>query len=616
MSESEHYIALHKRLLTFSHSEGFVRLSRRDKLDELAVLCCELLDVRRASVWQLSHDQLRLDLETLYDQQSGPSHERLHLLQKDHPEYFNAMLSERIIDAVDAYNDPRTSSFGEAYLPAVNVNSMLDAPVFDHGEIFGVICLESSAKREWSVAEMAFACAVADTISLINTYEAWQQSQQELDYVTHFDDLTGLSNQRSLQKRLSHLVRHSASQDKVEPFALAWINIDKLKQINEGLGQEVGNEAIVLTANKLRQLLVRGKDKIARIGGNEFAVIIRNTHRRESLERTVEEFIDQMLKPLTLPSVNVPVTLSAGVCVYPEDGRDGSTLMRHAEAAMYQAKESGHNCAQFFNARISQQARAKFTLERELRRALETQGLDVFYQPIFATNDYRLMGVEALVRWRHHSKGLLTPDEFLPLAKSAGLIYQLDSAVIQCVCRDLKAMQRDGFHMPKVSINLSAEQVRHPDLASHIAQWLDQYKIRGEQLEFEVIEDIVQHDSQQLLRSLQALVSLGPTLAIDDFGTGYSSLSRLKHLPFHKLKIDRSFVRELPHNIQDCAIVKSIVALAKGLGMQVVVEGVETAEQRDWLSRHNVDFLQGYLLGRPMPLHELRDSQLAKAASA
>ncbi|MDO3381732.1 putative bifunctional diguanylate cyclase/phosphodiesterase [Gilvimarinus algae] len=615
MDESEHFIDLHKQLMALSHSEGFIRLSRRDKLDELIQLCSRLLEVERASVWQLSNEHLSLDLETLFDSAWGLTHERVGLLQKNHQDYFNALLRERVIDVTDVYKDLRTRSFTEDYLPSQKILSMLDAPIFDHGQIYGVLCLESRHRRQWPLAEIAFVCAVADTISLINTYEAWQQSQQELDYVTHFDDLTGLSNHRALQKRLSHLVRPE-QDERCEAFALAWINIDKLKQINEGLGQNIGDDIIVLVASKLRQLLVRGKDKVARIGGNEFAVVIRDPKRSDSLERTVEEFLDQLLKPLSLPELRLQVTLSAGVCFFPEDGRDASTLMRHAEAAMYQAKKDGPGSARFFNAKISQQARAQFALERELRRALDMQSLDVYYQPIVAADGYSLAGAEALVRWHHPERGLLAPAEFLPLAKAAGMMYDIDKTVISRVCRDLNSLSCCGIHLPRVAINLSAEQVLHPGLSANIAQLLDHFQIVGDQLEFEITEDVIQHDSKQLRRSLQALASLGPTLSIDDFGTGYSSLSRLKHLPFAKLKIDRSFIQDLPGNLDDCAITESIIGLARGLNMKVVAEGVETTEQLRWLAGQRVDFLQGYKIGRPMPLSELRDSYLANLASA
>lgn len=616
MSESNLFINWHKRLMAFTHGQDFVRLSRRDKLDTLCQLACDLLQVKRASVWHLSRDQLRLDLETLHIDGVGPNHDAVHLLQKEHPEYFNALLSERVIDACDAHKDARTQSFATHYLGSVGVKAMLDAPIFAHGKIFGVFCLEASERRQWSLAELAFCCTLADTVSLINTYEAWQVSQQELDYVTHYDDLTGLSNHRSLHKRIKHLISPQHSNDQPQPFALAWINIDKLKQINEGLGQEMGDLVIQLAANRLRQLPVRGKDKIARLDGNQFALIIRSTGRHENLERILEEFIDQILKPLPLPDNSHAVTMSAGLCIFPEDGLDGVTLLRHAEAAMHQAKQQGANCALFFNANISRHARAQFNLEQELRRSLDEHELEVYYQPIINSKSGSISGAEALVRWPHPRLGLLTPNDFLPLAKRAGLSQQLDTVVIHQVCRDLIALSESSFSLPKVAINLSAEMVKTPELPGIVAQLLDYYKIDGQQLEFEVIEDTVQDDSRNLLRSLQALANLGPTLSIDDFGTGYSSLSRLKHLPFHKLKIDRSFIRELPDNTQDCAIVKSIVSLAKSLDMQVVAEGVETQQQQDWLSQQRIEYMQGYAIAKPMPLDDLKIHFLAEVQSA
>jgi predicted signal transduction protein with EAL and GGDEF domain len=361
---------------------------------------------------------------------------------------------------------------------------------------------------------------------------------------------------------------------------------------------------------------VRGKDKIARTGGNEFALIIRNSGQRQNLERTTEELLDQLLKPLAIYEHKIQVTLSAGVCFYPDDGADADTLLRHAETAMHQAKERGHNTARFFNAQISREARARFTLERQLRKATENGSLSVLYQPIVAADSRRIVSAEALVRWQHPEHGLLSPAEFLPLAKAAGMMYDIDKAVISRVCEDIYTLGCSGLQLGQVAINLGAEQVLHPHLPRNIAALLTHFNIAGHQLEFEVTEDVIAHDSAELQHSLQALVQLGPGLSIDDFGTGYSSLSRLKHLPFSKLKIDRSFIQDLPGDKDSGAIVQSIIGLARGLNMKIVAEGVETDAQARWLAERGVDYLQGFKFSRPISLDELRSNYLSAAVSA
>lgn len=614
MGESEHFIDLHKRLVALRHNRDFITLDKAHQLIELITLCSTLLDIDRVSVWRLESDLNSLSLEVLLDREHGICHKAVQIEQSDHQAYFRALLDERIIDAVDAHTDLRTRSFTRNYLQPNNIVSMLDVPIFDHGKLYGVVCLEARVRIDWTLSSIAFVSAIADTLSLINTYEAWQQSQQELDYVTHYDDLTGLSNARALQKRISVLTKNTPNRH--NSFSLIWLNIDKLKQINQGLGQSVGDQIITAVARKLRQLPIHGKDKVARTGGNEFALIIRSTGRRQSLERTTEELLEQLLKPLVMSEHKIQVTLSAGVCFYPEDGADVNTLLRHAETAMHQAKDRGHNNARFFNAQISREARARFTLERQLRKAIESTSLTVLYQPIVAARGHHLVSAEALVRWQHPEHGWLTPAEFLPLAKNAGFMYDLDKAVISRVCEDIYRLSCSGIHLAQVAINLGVEQVLHPNLARNIATLLTHYNIPGDQLEFEITEDVIAHDSIELQRSLQALVQLGPGLSIDDFGTGYSSLSRLKHLPFSKLKIDRSFIQDLPGDKDSIAIAQSIIGLARGLNLRIVAEGVETDAQARWLAEREVDYLQGFKFSRPVSIEELRSNYLGTAASA
>jgi diguanylate cyclase (GGDEF)-like protein len=614
MGETELFIQLHKRLVALRHSASFIALDRGRQLIELMTLCSELLEVDRVSVWQLTDNSQQLHLEMRYDRKQGLSVESSRIHRSQHQAYFDALLSERIIDAEDACSDWRTVSFLADYLQPRGIVSMLDAPIFDQGALYGAICLESHLPRSWSLESIALVVAIADTISLLNTYEAWQQSQQALDYITHFDDLTGLSNTRALEKRLINLTCGNNKQH--EPFALAWLNIDKLKQVNQGLGQNVGDQVILAVANHLRHLLVRGKDKIARTGGNEFALIIRSGGQQHSLERTIEELLDQLLKPLQMSEHRVEVTLSAGVCFYPDDGSDSGTLMRHAEIAMHQAKERGHNRARFFNAQVSREARDRFTLERQLRNAIHNGQLTVLYQPIVAAAGHRLTGVEALVRWHHPQHGWLSPAEFLPLAKASGLMYEVDDAVIHQVCADIFTLNQCGIDLPYVAINLGAEQVLHPKLASKVSKLLKRYQIRGQQLEFEVTEEVIAHDSQELQQSLQQLVKLGPRLSIDDFGTGYSSLSRLKNLPFSKLKIDRSFVQDLPHDQSSTQITQSIIGLGRGLNMAIVAEGVETDAQARWLLEQGTDYLQGFKFSRAISMDELRSNYLGASALA
>ncbi|MHA7879295.1 MAG: sensor domain-containing phosphodiesterase [Saccharospirillum sp.] len=604
MDSHQTFIDYHASLMQLSHRKAFTNDSRQGKLVALAELGCRLLNVQRFSVWQLNMDASAIDCELLYRQIDGVDPNPMRLERTDNPKYFEALLEARVIDAHQARTDERTKTFSEFYLQPNGIQAMLDAPVFNNGRLSGVICLESTQSRHWSLPEISFVAAIADTISLTNTYEAWLYSQEQINYLSHFDDLTGLPNLRAVQKRLSHLL--DTAGPPAEPCALLWIDLDRLKAINDGMGQLAGNRIINEIARRLRELFIPGKDKIARVGGDEFILLIRHRLDRSSLSHlcsTVQETINQ---PVQLTDQKASLTASIGVARYPEDAQSGSALLRCAETAMYHAKETGRASHQFFNSDLEINARQRFQMEAQLRNAINRNQLSVFYQPIMDARSKQVVGVEALVRWQHPQRGWLTPIEFLPLAQISGLMVSLGDAVFRCVCLDIQSARRSGQPLPLVSINLAPEQLHDRHLPERLARTLAEFDIQGADLEFEIIEDALKDHTQSLQQTLQGLIELGSRLSIDDFGTGYSSLARLKHLPFSKLKIDRAFVKDLVNNQDDRAIVRSIIGMAEGLGLSVVAEGVETEAQQDWLLEQGCEFLQGYLYSKAMPLASLR----------
>jgi len=570
MDPNQQFIEYHQALMKLCHDKAFIQDTRRNKLSALTSLCASLLDVDRVSVWWLQSGGNDLESEVLYRSHDGHSFEPAFLTRLGNPAYFDALMKARIINASDARQDPRTQAFNDHYLATTSIQSMLDAPIFDAGQLSGVICLEALQPRDWSLADMSLATAIADTISLINTHEAWSQSQQQLDYVTHFDSLTGMPNLNSLRDRLHHITRQET------PFALLWIDLDRIKAINDGMGQMVGNEIIGEVANRLRHLSIPGKDKIARVGGDEFIMLIRRQTDQTHLHHLSQSILNTLSAPMQVHDQLIAITASIGVSIWPSDGQDSDTLLKHAEAAMYHAKENGRSQTQFFNSSISADARSRFQLESQLRQAIRNQQLDVHYQPIVRAGDGELVQLEVLVRWNHPIHGLLPPIRFLDLARTAGLMPDLGMVVMQRACDHLRQAQQAGIQLPQLAINLSPEQLLDPELPNRLKEVYEAYGLSGDYFDFEVTEDVIKADTENLRTVLKQLVDQGSGLSIDDFGTGYSSLARLKHLPFAKLKIDRSFVKELPHDRDDCAITLSILGLARGLGMAVVAEGVET----------------------------------------
>lgn len=615
MRDSDTLVTHHKALMELSHDTTFIDQPRTQRLADLTGLCARLLGIERVSVWRFPPEHDLIGCEWLHDQKlpaqatragkpaRGPS---LNLYRSDHPAYFEAISSERVIAVEDAGHDPRTRSFAQEYLSVHGINAMLDAPIFDGDRLSGVICLESCACREWTLPEISLAVAIADTVSLMNTHEAWMRSKRALEYVSRYDSLTGLANMDSLRDRLRHLVA-KVKQRGVGSLALVWIDVDRLKTINDGLGAKAGDQVIAETGRRLKNLQFSGKDFLARIGGDEFAMVIRNYTLPDFLMDAAKQIQGRIQQPITVSGQDLSVSASLGICHFPGDCEDAEELLRGAEAAMYYAKRQGRARSTLFDSQIQMTARSRFVLESELRAAIQTNSLDVFYQPIMDRSAQRVESLEALVRWQHPERGWLSPIEFLDVARAAGLMYELGACVLRRVCEHWSQARDADIPLPTISVNLAAEQVLVPDLPELIRQICQRHDMPVSALQFEVTEDAIQGDVDSIGRVLEQLVKAGAELAIDDFGTGYSSLSRLKSLPFSRIKIDRSFIRNLPDDDDDCAITLSILGLARGLGLSVVAEGVETEAHEQWLFAQGCDYLQGFRYSKPLPFRALTD---------
>lgn len=621
MHDSETFVNFHKALTKLSHDPGFVGQRRQQKLEALTALCGQLLKVERVSVWTLPPERDRITCETLYDSRDTNSHgdeppdveaPPIHLFQVDHPKYFEALSTERIVAVNDAINDPRTASFNPAYLSAVGVRSMLDTPVFEGARLSGVVCLEACHPREWTLPELSFAVAIADTVSLINTHEGWMSSKRALDYISRFDSLTGLANMESLRDRVSHLA-NKIHQRRRGSLALIWIDVDRLKAINDGLGPQAGDAVIAEIGQRLQNLRLDGKDLLARIGGDEFALLIRNRTDAQTITIIARQIHEAIREPIRLAGQILNVSASLGICHLPGNCDRSGDLLRGAEAAMYHAKNLGRAQTTVFDSEIQITAQSRFALERELRAAIGNRALDVFYQPILDASGERMVSMEALVRWNHPVRGWLPPIEFLDIARGGGLMYALGECVLRRVCEDWRRAKNDGVDLPVISVNLSSEQVLVAELPNQVNALCAEHQMPVSALQFEVTEDSIQGDFNTLASVLERLVHAGAELAIDDFGTGYSSLARLKSLPFSRIKIDRSFISHLPDDEDDCAITLSILGLARGLGLMVVAEGVETKAHEQWLVEQGCDFLQGYLYSKPLPFTDILEKLTAHA---
>jgi diguanylate cyclase (GGDEF)-like protein/PAS domain S-box-containing protein len=424
------------------------------------------------------------------------------------------------------------------------------------------------------------------------------EAEAQISRLAYHDALTGLSNRFSLQGQLEQALAMARREQR--PLAVVFLDLDRFKAINDTLGHDAGDQLLVEVAHRLRAN-VRDSDIVARLGGDEFVVVLAEVDDATAAGRVADKILHALAQPYRIGEMELRSTASLGLAFHPDDGEDGETLMKNADTAMYHAKSLGRNNVQFFTAELNQAALKRLTLEHDLQAAVESGQLELHYQPQLDNQSGRVVGVEALVRWRHPRDGLVSPSAFIPVAEETGLILPLGKWVLDEACRQLRAWRDQGLQDVTVAVNLSAHQLHSPLLLQHVSRALDKHGLAGSDLELEITESVAMHDPATSISQLRALRGLGVRLSIDDFGTGYSSLSYLKLLPIHALKLDQSFVRDIETDSNDLAICTATIALAHSLGLAVIAEGVETEAQRELLTSHRCDVVQGYLFSRPLP---------------
>nr|WP_322938822.1 EAL domain-containing protein [Pseudomonas sp. s4] len=426
-------------------------------------------------------------------------------------------------------------------------------------------------------------------------------SEQRIHRLAYYDALTHLPNRTLFQDRLHSALQHAERHD--EWVVLMFLDLDRFKPINDSLGHAAGDRMLKDVAVRL-SACVDGDDTVARMGGDEFTLLLQPRVNRDSaLNRAIhvaEQILSSLARPFILEGREFFVTASIGIALAPQDGNELSQLMKNADTAMYHAKERGKNNFQFYQADMNASALERLELESDLRHAQEQGQFALHYQPQFSGDGRRLTGVEALLRWNHPTRGLVPPDEFIPVLEELGLVVQVGEWVLEEACQQIKAWHEEKIRIPKVSVNLSARQFAEGDLTARIAAILRRTRVPAACLEVELTESILMRDVESAMQTLRELKQLGLCIAVDDFGTGYSSLNYLKQFPIDVLKIDRSFVDGLPDGEQDAQIARAIIAMAHSLNMMVIAEGVENHAQLDFLLEHGCDEVQGYLLGRPM----------------
>lgn len=429
-----------------------------------------------------------------------------------------------------------------------------------------------------------------------------KMAAQTIERLAYFDHVTGLPNRVLMEENLAEALQ--GAKESAGMIAVLFIDLDRFKDINDSFGHPVGDSFLVRVAERLNRCLESG-DTVARFGGDEFIMILANIKSKDAAADRAAHILHTISYPIFVEGNELYTSASIGISMFPTDSEDIQMLLKHANVAMYQAKQMGRNLSQFYTDDIITKTPDRLALENDMRHAIERDELTLYYQPQIDIRTGEIVGMEALIRWNHPEHGMISPGVFIPLAEETGLIIPIGDWVLETACRQNQRWQELGYPPARVAVNLSAAQFFQEDVVGKIQSILAKTGLAAEYLELEITESIAMHSISRVTETLQELTETGVVISIDDFGTGYSSLSYLKNFPIKRLKIDQSFIRSIPNSTGDAAIATSIIAMAHSLGLKVLGEGVETEDQQNFLKERGCDEMQGYLFSRPLPLEEV-----------
>ncbi|MEW6495928.1 MAG: EAL domain-containing protein [Cyanobacteriota bacterium] len=444
-----------------------------------------------------------------------------------------------------------------------------------------------------------------------------QQAKEQLNYLIHHDSLTNLPNRLSLRERFKQVKLKNSDSEKL--VTVLCLGLDRFNQINDNLGHAVGDLLLKAVAERIKAC-VGNHDIVARLNAAQFAIILTfdksdscpTTQYKKVVGDVAQNILNQLSQTFELGTRELFVTASIGIALDPRDGTDIEQLLNHANTAMLQAKQQGGDQYEFYSVAFNIGSSERLALQSSLRHALERQELLVYYQPQVDLKTGQIVGAEALVRWQHSERGLISPDKFIPIAEETGLIIPIGEWVLQTACKQTKIWQEAGFSDLRIAVNLSSRQFSQIDLRHQLVSILMEIGLDPKYIELELTESMLVQNTEVAIRRLNALKSLGVEIAIDDFGTGYSSLSYLQQFPFNILKIDRCFIRNITENPNNAAITRAIIEMAKSLNLKLIAEGVETEAELSFICQHQCDVMQGYIFSPPLPAHEFEQLLISK----
>lgn len=453
-------------------------------------------------------------------------------------------------------------------------------------------------------------------IALVRDITERKNAEEQIAYLAYHDSLTGLPNNRLFKDRLKQGLEHAKRDNTL--LAVMFLDLDRFKIINDTMGHGVGDKLLQVTSDRLLEC-VRSSDSVsinsdnpvsssvARMGGDEFTIMIEGLKSAQEVNKIARRITESISQPINLDGQDVYTSTSIGIALYPDDGTGVDALLKNADAAMYHAKDQGKNNFQYYNESMNQASSERLSLENDLHKALENQEFELYYQPQLSVTTGKVVGMEALIRWKHPEKGFISPVVFIPVAEETGMILQIGEWVIREACRQCVEWIHSGYRPVKISVNLSAKQLKEEKLNGMLAKILVETGMPVKYLGIELTESAIIGEPELALLRLNKIKEIGLQLSLDDFGTGYSSLSYLKRFPIDTLKIDQAFVRDIKTDHEAAALVKAIISMAHSLDMDVVAEGVESQDQLEYLGACSCDTIQGFLFSKPVPAKEVED---------
>ena len=513
-----------------------------------------------------------------------------------------AVYRREAVVVADVMSDPLWADHWELAV-AHRLRSCWSTPILSHhGAVLGTFAMYSTTVREPTAAETRLV-DVATRIAGIAIER--KQAEDRIHFMANHDALTGLPNRTLLSDRLAQALVYAQRYDRW--VTVVFVDLDNFKFVNDSLGHNAGDELLKTVARRMVDC-VRGTDTVVRLGGDEFVILLFDQPKNADMaSTTLEKIRSAIAEPIEIDGHDLRVTCSIGLANYPNDGADPETLLANADAAMYRAKEIGRDNFQFYTPELNTKVHEKFTLQTELRNAILRSEFVLRYQPQVDLRSGRVFAVEALIRWRHPTLGMIPPDKFIPIAEDTGLIVPIGDWVLHEACRQNKAWQVAGLPSVTVCVNVSARQFKEKNLINRVVSALQESGLEAQFLELELTESLIMQDVEQAVATMRALQSLGVQLSIDDFGTGYSSLAALKTFPVARLKIDKSFINDLPNDENDKAVASAVISLGQKLNLRVIAEGVETDDQVAFLRQNNCDEMQGYHFSKPLPALDIED---------